>query len=134
MSIFLCKPDGDFAIVNNHMWLNDAPLEVKQTANGTLDSVTDNQQEVLQLIRNRLKFFKGEEPTNITLGVPYFEQIFDKQTPLSVSESILRDVVQTTPGVKEVIEFALVVDSQRRGTVTFTVNTIDGNITSTETL
>ena len=116
MSIFLCDSNGDFTIAGNVMALTDGP------------------QEVLQLIRNNLRFFKGEEPLNPDLGVPYFQQILDKQTPIAASQAILQQVVAETAGVLSVVAFTLdIATATRKATVTFTVTTKDGPITSTET-
>lgn len=136
MSQFLCTPDGDFALINNQLWLTDADEAILQEADGTpFTSISQVQQEVLQLLRNNLKFFLGEEPTNVSLGVPYFQQIFDKQTPQSTVEAILRQTISDTPGVKDIIGFNLTVNTAtRQATVTFSVQTEDGPVTLTESL
>lgn len=113
--IFLCTANGDFDISGNVL------------------SLTDGKQEVLQLIRDNLRFFQGEEPLNPTLGVPYFQQILDKATPIKTSEAILKQVVQNTDGVIDVLGFTLVLDpNTRKATVSFSVTSEDGPITATE--
>ena len=115
MSIFLCDASGDFTIANNVLALVDGP------------------QEVLQLIRNNLRFFQGEDPLDPDMGVPYFQQILDKATPLSVSQALLKQVVQDTDGVIDVVSFTLTVDTiTRQATVTFTATTDGGPVTATE--
>jgi hypothetical protein len=117
MSIFLCQPNGDFDLSSNQLSLTDGP------------------QEVLQLIRDNLRFFRGEEPLNLNLGVPYFQQILDKQTPLTTAEAILRSVVAGTDGVTQVLNFSLDLDRDTRGaTVSFTVTTDGGPVTATESI
>lgn len=116
MSILLCDSTGDLSIVNNQLQL------------------TDGQQEVLQLIRNNLRTFQGEEPLNTLIGVPWFQQILQKQTPLAISQQILEQVVTNTPGVIQVLNFTLTVDvATRKATLVFSVKTETGVVTSTET-
>lgn len=115
MSIFLCTADGDFAINSNSL------------------SLVDGTQEVLQLIRNNLRFFQGEEPLNPTLGVPYFQQILNKSTPVTTAEAILKSVVQKTDGVLEVLGFSLTLDvATRKAIVSFTATTTNGPVTVLE--
>lgn len=115
MSIFLCTENGDLDITDNKL------------------SLVDGAQEVLQLIRNNLRFFQGEEPLNPTMGVPYFQQILDKATPISTAEAILKSVVQNTDGVKEVLGFALTVNAAtRQASVSFTATTDGGPVTVLE--
>lgn len=115
MSIFLCDTNGDLNITDNKLSLVDGP------------------QEVLQLIRNNLRFFLGEEPLNPLMGVPYFQQVLDKATPQRVAEAVLKNVVQNTDGVNEVLGFSLTLDpSTREATVSFTAVTDGGPVTVTE--
>ncbi len=115
MSIFLCKTDGDFDLSGNVISLVDGP------------------QEVLQLLRNNLRFFQDEDPLDPGMGVPYFQQILDKSVPPSTSEAILKNVVQNTDGVTEVLGFSLSVDpATRLATIIFTAKTDGGPVAVTE--
>ncbi len=115
MSIFLCDENGDLTINNNQLEL------------------TDGIQEVLQLIRNNLRFLLGEEPLAPDKGVPYIQQILQKGTPISISSAIIRKVIADTPGVIEVVEFSFSVPaSTRKAMVTFTARSAAGVITATE--
>jgi len=125
MSIFLCQANGDFAIVSNQLWLTDNSVSAQAPSPG---------QETLQLIRNNLRMFLGEEPLDPTLGVPYFQQVLDKSTPADIAQSIIYQVIQDTDGVEAVLGFDMTVNSlTREVTATFTVTTSDGPVTSTET-
>ncbi len=101
-------------------------------SSGKLELI-DGIQEVLQLIRSNLRTFQGEEPLNTSLGVPYFQQIMQKNTPIQISSAILKQVVLDTDGVKEVLDFQLTLDkSTRKASVTFTAITDGGKVTATE--
>ncbi len=115
MSIFLCTADGDFDLAGNQMSLVDGP------------------QEVLQLLRNNLRFFQDEDPLDPGMGVPYFQQILDKATSPATSEAILKNVVQNTDGVKDVLGFSLTVDpATRLASITFTATTDGGPVPVSE--
>jgi hypothetical protein len=125
MSIFLCQSNGDFAIVNNQLMLTDNSVTAATPSPG---------QETAQLSRNNLRMFLGEEPLDPTLGVPYFEQILQKETPFETSQAILEQAVRDTDGVLDVLNFTLSVDTAtRKGTVSFTATTAAGPVTTTET-
>lgn len=99
-------------------------------ANGQLTTVNDGA-EVVQHVRSRLLFYRGESPVDITQGVPYFEQIFVKPTNLPLAESLLKTEILQTPGVAQLIDFGLEYDSNSRElTITFeaetTFNTVIG--------
>lgn len=113
--IFKCLENGDLDISGGKLIL------------------TDGQQEVLQLIRNNFRMLEGEEPLNTALGVPYFRKIFEKSTPQETIESILFEVVKETAGVLAVLDFRLEIDpTTRHASVTFTVQTVDGPVTTTQ--
>lgn len=65
---------------------------------------------IAQHIRIRLNHHLGEWALNPDEGIPYREIILAKGTPQSLRESILRQVVATTPGVIRVETFQVEVD------------------------
>jgi hypothetical protein len=131
VSIFLCTPDGDFAIVNNQLWLTDNSVSAVPEVAAMAPSAG---QETLQLIRNNLRMGLAEEPLDLSLGVPYMQQILQKGTPLETVQTLLYEAIQDTPGVLAVLNFATSLDKATRHlTVTFTVQTDSGPVTSTET-
>ena len=49
-----------------------------------------------------LRMFKGEWFLNLNEGVPYFQTVLVKGTPITVINSIIRDAVSNVPGVARV--------------------------------
>lgn len=113
----------------------------KLTVTGDLDMTTgglvviDGAQQVLQQIRSSLRLFLDEYFLDTTLGVPYIQKIFQKGTGQGVIEGLLKQTILDTDGVIELTFFQLVLGGQNRiGTLTFTVLTTNGVVTSTETI
>lgn len=97
-------------------------------ANGQLTTV-DEGAEVVQHVRSRLLFYRGESPIDTTQGVPYFEQIFVKPTNLPLAESLLKTEILQTSGVAALTDFGLQYDSNSRElTVTFASETTFGTV------
>lgn len=130
MSIFLCKSNGDLAIVNNQLWLTDNSLStVPQVA--AFAPVLG--QETRQLLLNNLRMGLGEEPLDLALGIPYVQQILQKGTPLETVQAILYDAILNTPGVLKVLNFTVSLNKTTRMlTVTFTVQTSTDPVTITQ--
>lgn len=58
---------------------------------------------VVQLVQNAVNTLKGEIQLDTTLGVPYFETIFNKQNPnVSIWESYMVEEVEKINGVVRV--------------------------------
>jgi hypothetical protein len=133
MSLILCTPDGDFAIVNNQMWLTStAPASVLASNNGG-KAITAVQQEALQLVRAHLRTFAKEIPLNQGLGVPYIQQLLLKGVRDETVVAVLRDAILRTPGILAILSFSMVRDRHARtATITFTARTSAGPITSTQ--
>ena len=69
----------------------------------------------------------GEWFLDQRLGIPYFEQVFIKNPNLSVLNNLFRGVVANSPGIAEVQEFSLAINSATRAlTVTFLAKTSSG--------
>lgn len=60
---------------------------------------------IAQRIKNRFNFFLGEWFLDRSLGVPYFQDILTKRPNIPVIRQIFRQVVITTPGMSDVLEF-----------------------------
>ena len=131
MSVFLCTADGDLAIIGNRMWLTDNSVATDETVSAQFP---DPGQATLQLIRNNLRMAKGEEPLNTSLGIPYFQQVLQKETPLETVQAIFYQAILGTPGVTKMIYFNFTLDNEtRQFTITFTAETTSGPVTFTET-
>lgn len=117
MTDILQTVDGDFAIVNNDT----------QFVNGA--------DEVMQLLRQRLRTFLGEWFLDTTIGVPYFQDILKKNpNPVSVDAAFKNEILNT-PGVLELSEFEIDIDAATRvATVTGRAVVTDGIIDFSEVL
>lgn len=98
-------------------------------ADGSLKLVSDGA-EVVQHIRSRLQFFKGEWFLDTNAGVPYFEEIFTKPVNLANIESIFKTKILETPGVSKLTEFTMDYESgaNRELVIRFSAETIYGYI------
>lgn len=108
--------------------LNDSG-DIFLSAGGDLSLVTDGG-AVIQHIRQRLRFFRGEWFLDTSRGVPYFAAILGKKTPDSYRLSgIFRDAILGTPGVISLTSFSLDIDKRTRVlSVSFSATTPGGEI------
>lgn len=84
-------------------------------------SLVVDQPEVVQHIRQRLQTFLAEWFLDLSVGVPWFQQILGKVQYLSTVTTILKAVVVESPGVKEVTSFTVgEADAERTVRVDFT--------------
>ena len=71
----------------------------------TLLSGTNTDEEILQRIKVRLRFFKDEWYLNSDHGLPYFEDILGtKNIDINAVESLFREQLLDIEGVKEINE------------------------------
>ncbi len=99
--------------------------------NGQLVVIT-NEAKVIQCVKNRLLWFKGEWFLDRQGGTPYFEVIFAKPYNESRVVAAIRDVIATTDGVNKVLDLT-VSDYDpvtRHLTLNFIADTIYGVIDS----
>lgn len=61
--------------------------------------------ETAQKLRIRFRFFRGEYFADLRVGVPYFEAVFLKNPSLAAIQAIVRELVETCPGVEALLEF-----------------------------
>lgn len=89
--------------------------------------LTTTTDRIDQYVRQRLQTFLGEFFLDTRVGVPYFEHILKKRIDPIVIDSILKKEIIETPGVTEITEFDLDLDSQTRTlTLNFRARTTDG--------
>lgn len=82
---------------------------------------------VLQKIRQRFKFFRGEWFLDQNLGVPYLQSIFVKGPNRVLIDAIFNEVLSGTPGVASVASFSSSLDLPSRTlTVNFQLTLVDG--------
>lgn len=84
---------------------------------------------IIQRIRVRFRFVKGEWFLDQRLGVPYFQEVFKKNPDTRLITEIFRTVLRTTPGVKKVDSFTAALDSATRTlSCTFHATLTDGTV------
>ena len=95
-------------------------------AAGDLEIVTGSD-AVRQHLNLRLQFFRGEWFLDTRQGIPYFEEVLRKAPDLNVVQSLLREAIETTPGVLGISEFSLDYDGVTRTlSLDFRATTTDG--------
>jgi hypothetical protein len=97
--------------------------------------LVENQDQITQNLAIRLRFILGEWFLDISAGVSYYQDFFIKAPNQIRIESVLKQEILNTPGVSEILSFTSNFDDQRRiYSVTFSVSTIQGEITLTQEL
>lgn len=89
---------------------------------------TTGLQEIIQRIRVRLQFFKGEWFLNTDHGIPYFQSILgQKAVDLNIVSNIFKNAMLDVDGVLELLEFSIEFDSIRRALIIeFKAKTVEG--------
>lgn len=107
-------------------------MDLALGTDGDLDLTTgglamvDGDDAIVQHCAFRLRYVRGECFLYPTHGTPYFEQILVKNPDLVAVRQVLRRVILETPGIGEVANFVLTLDSAtRRATVTFEAKKAD---------
>ena len=67
-----------------------------------------------QKIRQRLQFFLGEWWKDITLGVPWIQQVLVKNGSSEVVRSIVRNAILAVPGITSVTTCTVTFDTANR--------------------
>lgn len=97
-----------------------------EISDNTLKIITDID-EIAQLLKTRLKLYRGEWFLNTSVGVPWLQEVLGKVNTKNGIESIIKDEILKTPGVRSLESFELDIDTVNRSlTVTFKVNTGSG--------
>lgn len=96
----------------------------------TILTGANTNQEILQRIKIRLKFFKDEWFLNSEHGLPYFENILGtKNIDLNILESIFREQLLDIEGVKSVIESSVDYNaSNRRILYAFSIASVSNTV------
>ena len=87
---------------------------------------------VVQSIRTRLMFFRGEWFLDTQSGIPYFEEVFTKPANLANIESIFKSEILNTPNVSKLNEFSMSYEggASRVLTISFSAETSFGTISN----
>jgi hypothetical protein len=84
---------------------------------------------VLQNIRQALGAFRGEWFMDTTVGVPWFQTIFQKGTSKAERDAVLSAAILGAPGVIQLASFSSTVDYATRSmAVSFAANTVNGTV------
>lgn len=97
--------------------------------NGNRISVNQDAEQVAQKVKTKLLFYQGEWFLDITVGVPYFQQVFVKPALIGTIESLIKSQIINTEGVSRLTSFSSNFDrSTRKMSVSFSALTIYGEI------
>ena len=78
----------------------------------------DGVSEIQQLVSSKLKTFMGEYFLDNTIGLPYFQVIFEKGVNPSIIYSIFLEALTNIDGIEEITQLDIDVDYQyRTGTI-----------------
>lgn len=88
--------------------------------NGDFAMCTDDKAALAQSISIRLKTLRGEWFMNTSVGIPYLNEIFgQKRSSLFIRQTILPHI-EAIAGVKEVIDFKIEEQKDRKIYISFT--------------
>lgn len=97
-----------------------------QVLNNTISFVTGGD-EILQRVRQRLNTFLAEWFLDLSVGVPYFEQVLIKNPNADVIQAIFKREILGTPGIVELLEYTQDLDVATRNLkITFTARGDEG--------
>lgn len=99
-------------------------LAIDQTTNdlfvnpttGDMGVVTDAA-AIAQHVRQRLKTFLGEWFLDTEAGVPWLDELFGRPYDPALAESIVKEEVLNTDGVKEILSFSVGFDRTKRNLI-----------------
>lgn len=90
---------------------------------------------VSQFVSQRLKMVAGEWFLDTSAGVPYFDGVLDKNPSPQFLDSVFKKAILDTPGIDELMEFSLTLDTVTRSMVmAFKARCKDGEIDFRETI
>lgn len=102
---------------------------------GDITDKEDYSRMVLQRIRCRLLFVKGEWYLDQRQGTPWREKIWKKGVNVETIKRIIRTVIEKTPGVERLDRLNVTFDSvSRTATITLTATSDLGTIVTTNIL
>ncbi|AWN08651.1 baseplate wedge subunit [Erwinia phage Faunus] len=78
---------------------------------------------VAQLVKSRLLTLLGEWQQDTSIGLPWFDSIFGKNSRVSDIQSALANVIRTTPHVLQLVDLQVNADYRGR-TLTVTFNAL----------
>ena len=97
----------------------------------TLRLCADKKELIRQKLHIRLSKVRGEWFIDLDDGVPLFESVFGKDTQ-KAADTIYKSIINNTEGVTKIIKFSSEVSTERKYTLTFSVETDEGPIDDLE--
>lgn len=114
---------------------------IKLTDDGDID-VTGNtlqfvsgQEEQQQIAKQRLQTFRGEWFLDTSIGIPYFQTIFRRNTDIALIDAIYIEEISNIPGFISLLEYNSVLDTETRElSLTWKARTVNGVINFDEVI
>ena len=98
-------------------------------------TLTTGVDAIKQHLSQRFRMFYGEWFLDMERGVPYFQQVLKKNPDSVIMDSIFKSTIINTPGVIQLTEFNLDVDSATRQlSLSFKAICSDGEVSFEETI
>lgn len=95
--------------------------------------IVEGKDATVQYLKQVLAAFKGEWFLNTEFGIDYYGKVLIKNPDPNVLESEFKLAILDVPGVRNLIEFQLLVDpATREYEIDFTVDTDEGTISFRE--
>lgn len=89
----------------------------------------------VQFVNQKLRLFQTEWFLDEIKGVPYFDEVFIKNPNAVVLDSIFKTQIMETPGVLELLEFSMDMESgTRKLTVSGRIRALDGEADFSQTI
>ena len=95
-------------------------MDLKLSSTGDIDitggviTLATGVDAIAQDVRGRLLFFLGEWFLDTRLGVDWFGKVLVKRPTESIVHAMLRDVIEHTPGIKQITDFNFTFDAATR--------------------
>lgn len=112
--------------------LIDADWDLSLLGDGSDLQLVASSEQTVQHIKQRLLTFYQEWFLDLSIGIPWFQQILEKPASLAMVEVILQKAIRESPEVKSLTSFIVTAgDTERSILVNFTVLLESGSETST---
>lgn len=86
-------------------------------------------EQVAQLVKCRLLTLFGEWKLDETIGIPWFEAIFSKNVRPADIETVVANIIRTTPGVRQLISISVDANYRTRQlSISFQAASVYGNL------
>lgn len=84
---------------------------------------------VTQHLKQRLLTILGEWFLDLSIGIPWFDEILGKGNDLTLAESLIKSTISDTPGVRSLVTFNIEASqtSERTALVSFTITLDNGS-------